>query len=195
MPASPFSFSRLASAAIALLLSLQAVLIFGTWMAAALGLPVESLLSDEALRWFFRQSLRTFVSWRVEGLVLVIVALGAAGEGGLLSSPRRHPHAWLSSLLVLAVCIILLALGLFGADAPLLSASGRLLPSPFLPGLAWSIAAAVVLASAVCGLLSRRLRTWTEVFALCYVGLQRYAPWLVVWLLAELLYKTLRYVL
>ena len=188
-------FPRLASATIIFLLLLLALCVFGSWMAAAMGLRVDSMLSGEALRWFFRQSLQTVGSWRGEILILLAIALGALRESGLTSSPGRHPHAWLASLLVLGMSLGLLAMGFFSEDAPLLSVSGRILPSPFLPGFAWTLTSAIVLACAVYGFVSRRFRSWQEGVSLCYVGIQHYAPWLIVWGLAEILYKTFRYVL
>ena len=184
----------LPAAVIAVLLTCLVLTVFASWFAAALGLPIESLLSGEALRWFFRQPMLVFTSWPGECVLLLAIAAGAIGESGLTVHPHRHIHALVAAGLTLLLLMLLPVLGLFGTDAPLRSATGRIFPSPFLMGFCRALTAAVVCAAIVYGLTSRRLRTWSQTATLLFAGLQRYAPWLAVCGLAEILFKSLYYI-
>lgn len=114
------------------------------------------------------------------------------------NSPERRPATlrqrralWLS-LITVIVAMTLLFLFLCFPASPLRSATGQVWPSPFLHGLMQVIALILVATCAVYGATSRHLRSPADFAALLYHGIQRYAPLLLIWYLAELWVSMLR---
>lgn len=211
-PANPFKTPSWWGVLIALLLLLNLLTVVGSWLLSALGADIPNLLSPEGVRWLFRLHLSVSVLVRAECLLTLVVVAGAFYCSGLwgglatqlgqwlacrrkveaprLLSLRQRRALWLSALtVVLGFGILFLSVGL--TSSPLRSATGHVWPSPFLHGLLFSLALILIVACAVYGGTSRHLRTFSEFAALLYHGLQRFAPLLVVWYLAELLLSML----
>lgn len=180
-----------------LLLNDVAWLLF-SWLADAAGYPVNSLLSAEGLRiCFFEADFFVFSSGTFR-LLLLLVSVGAVQHSGLWSAVcnrflpgqrrssatlRQRRALFLSGgalLVFVSVWLVLLLL----PHSPLLSITGRFFPSPFSRGLPLLLTAGTVLASAVYGSTSNRLRDWVGMVQLFYVGIRLHAVWLVNYLLA-----------
>ncbi len=170
------------------------LVVLWSWCASALGMECRSVLTGEALRHFFRQPVVAFATWHGQVFLLVALAAGAVAESGLSPMPARHATAWWTAVGIMLAGLALLAATLVGTDAPLRSAAGRIVPSPFGMGFARALALIIVAAAMAYGRLSHRQRHWQATVALAYVGLVRYAPWLAVWAMAEINYATITYV-
>ena len=184
---------RLVSFLIAVLLVAMGVVTLASWGMASLGLPVESLLSEEAIRWLFRQSAGSVTLPISQWLLLAAVTVGAVMHSGLPSWRTHNAVARWSVLITWLVLLVLLALLYLAPWSPLRSATGRLFPTPFLGGFIRALAVSVIVAAAVFGGVSGKLRTWSHYVTLLFVGIQRFAPWLLIAMLASVLYHIITY--
>ncbi len=184
---------RLVSFLVAMLLVTIGVVAIASWGCASLGLPVVSLLSEEAFRWLFRQGVGSVTVSVSQWLLLAAVTAGALMHSGLLSRRTHHTVARWSALVTWFIILVLLALLFLAPWSPLRSATGRLFPTPFLGGFIRALAVSMILAAAVYGGVSGRLRTWSHYVMLLFFGIQRFAPWLVIALLATILYHIIAY--
>ena len=174
-----------------------------SWTMSALGFDVNNLISSEGLRWCFRLSLDSFSTHRLELLWMFLTVVGAWQYSGLsaetVSFLRRgrsqHRRALSSSIALLLAMLALLVLLLLPSSAPLRSATGRVWPSPFWLGIIRALSFALWLTAACFGVASGLLRGAGQWLRLSYVGLVRYAPWLIVWLLAEMLWQQLQFII
>lgn len=180
---------------IGVLLAALALLAVGSWAFASLGFAVESLFSDEALRWLFSSETINVVAPVSQWVLLIAVVVGSVMHCGLTAQAPRFNNALVTAVLTFVICLAVLFLFFFASGSPLRSATGRLFPTPFLLGFIRALAVAVILAAAVYGGISGRLRTWQHYVALLYIGIQRFAPWLAVAVLAALLYHIFCYVI
>lgn len=184
---------RIIGLLLAILLIAMAVIAVASWGLASLGLSVESLLSDEGLRWLFSQSAETALAPFCQWLLLLAIVVGAAAHSGLLARGPRDGLARRSALVVWLLCVSVLALLFLAPWSPLRSATGRLFPTPFLLGFLRALAVSVVIAAAVHAGVSGRLRTWPQYVTLIFIGIQRFAPWLVIVLMAVMLIHIINY--
>ena len=186
---------RWAGLLVAVLLAALALLAVASWALASLGLSVESLFSDESLRWLFSSQMINAVVPVGQWVLLASVVVGAIGYSGLTAQVPRLNNALVTASLTFAACLAVFALLFFASGSPLRSATGRLFPTPFLSGFIRALAVSLILAAAVYGGVSGKLRTWQHYFSLLFIGIQRFAPWLVVSVLAALLYHIFCYVI
>lgn len=179
-----------------------------SWLADAAGYPINSLLSAEGLRrCFFEADFGAFSSGTFR-LLLGLVVLGAlrhsglgsalcnrlrAGKRGGATTLRQRRALSLAGVALLAY-IVVWAVLLLLPHSLLLSVTGRLFPSPFSHGLPLLLTGGAVLASAVYGSVSNRLRGWSETVQLFYIGLRFYAVWFVDYLLALQLFGMVTYI-
>ncbi|MBR3513741.1 MAG: AbgT family transporter [Bacteroidaceae bacterium] len=198
----------LSARVLAALLLLIVFTVLGSWLLSVLGLDVPNMLSSEGLRWLFRWPESRGFGMRCQCVVAAAVGVGALLRSGLCQDALnlfRGWHLWgavpgevrpvtlrqrRALWLALLTCVLafgLLALLFLLPASPLRSATGRLWPSPFLSGLIQAVVLGLIVTGAVYGATSRHLRTLPDFISLSYHGLQRYAPWLVCWYLAELL--------
>ena len=184
---------HLISFLLAILLVATGLVVVGSWGLASLGLPVESLLSEEAIRWLFRRSADSATDSASQWLLLAAVTTGAVMHSGLRSWRTHNAVARWSTLLTWLTILVLLALLFLAPWSPLRSATGRLFPTHFLDGFLRALAASVIIAAAVFGGVSGKLRTWPHYVTLLFFGIQRFAPWLVIALLATVLYHIITY--
>lgn len=198
----------IAESVLPLLWVLLLLLAIGSWMAQAAGATVNSLLSPEGLRWLFGNSMNLLFNGGTGMLWLVLTAFGAVRYSGLDQfvfawiRPRSgHPvslrqrHACYLALLVWLLYAAVLVGLLLGPQTILLSATGRLAPSPFMSGLLPAVVLGFVLLSLTYGLVSRRLRMLADVGRLITCGTVRYAAWLCLYITVSLLAAALQYVL
>ena len=192
------------------LLVLIAVTVLSSWLLSVAGFDVSNFLSPEGVRWLFRQRFDASMMTRIEVLLLLMVVVGAIRYSGLWNGLMnafrglrdkgaeadgvvRHPVTlrqrralWLSAFIAVAA-FALLAVFVSLPSSPLRSATGRVWPSPFLHGLLQTSALIMIGTCAVYGATSRHLRTPAHFAALFYHGIQRYALFLVIWYLIEVL--------
>lgn len=178
---------------LALLLVAMGLVTVVSWGLASLGLPVESLLSEEAIRWLFRQNVGSTAAPLGQWLLLMAVTIGAVMYSGLLSWQTHNVVARWSALVTWFVILALLALLFWVPWSPLRSATGRLFPTPFLSGFIRAVAVSIIISAAVYGGVSGKLRTWSHYVTLLFFGIQRFAPWLVCAMLAIVLYHIITY--
>lgn len=192
-----------------LLLSLG-VAVVGSWIGEAAGWPIKSLLSAEGLRWSFSHlpdrlfNTGTAVCWLLltvwgaidyTGFGRVFRALtGRTFAGRMLVSLRQRHALWVSLILLLVWLGVLLMWSVL-PHAILLSATGRVYPSPFIHGLLPAVALGVLGVMLLYGLLSNRLRTMAEVARMFFYGVSRHADWLCLYVLASLLYACICYMI
>ena len=98
------------------------------------------------------------------------------------------------TLLVLVVCVVVVVLLAFIPHALLLSATGRLWPSPFSAALIPIVAFVLMLVSAVYGIVSGCFSSLRAVYDALLYGLRGVAPLLLFYVLFLQLILSLRYV-
>lgn len=193
----------LARAAMALA-ALEVALAVGSWAVAALhpDLGVRSLLGGEGIRWFFGHFAEELASPPLAWLLLSASAFGSATDSGTwraLADARHRPTRERVALAFAAAALIvyaaIIAALTLSPHAALLSATGRIWPSPFSSALVPVLAFGVAMCSVVFGVASGRYLSALEVFRSLYIGVERAAPLIVAYVLASQLLSSLRYVL
>lgn len=185
---------RICAWLIAVLLLLNFLSIFGSWAASVIGYHVGDLLSEEGLRWLFRWWASPSLLRHAVVLASVVMSLGALQSCGL-RYVRRHPWSLLTAVLFLLVMLLPVYMLVLRPEAPLQSINGRLESSPFLLGITFLLGLIVTFSAILYGLLSGHLRSWYACCEVLFSGLRRYAPWVVVWLIAEQLYHSLAFII
>ncbi len=188
------SNTRASSVAIALLAIAIVASVFGSWAASVLGYDNGNLLSEEGIRWMFRWWTSAWLLRDAVTVAALLMAVGALQNCGLNMCRR---HLWSLAVAGMSELAMLMPLYLLvmRPEAPLQSITGQLLSSPFLIGIVFAIALIVLAGSMLYGLLSGYLRSWEACANLFSAGLQRYAAWVVVWLMGEQLYHLLAYII
>lgn len=181
------------SVLIAALMLLLFATVLGSWAAAVVAWPVDSLLSEEGIRWAFRWWASPTLHSHTILALTITVAVGAL-QGSGLHTAKHHPWALAAAIAAIAIMAAPLYMLTMRAEAPLQSVTGQMLSSPFLHAIVFALGLIVSVAAMLYGLFSGYVRTWAACAALLHNGLRRYAPWLVVWLLAEYLYYLISFV-
>ncbi|MBR1484145.1 MAG: AbgT family transporter [Prevotella sp.] len=178
----------------------QLLLVLVSWLlSATLTEGVRSLLSAEGLRWFVggysRMLLTPLLAWLLTGAMAAGCAL-QSGIGGLLRWPKdyRQQLAFRIAVLLVAMYVVVLVVLAFIPHAVLLSATGGLWPSPFSDALVPLLSLAVIIVSAVYGLVVHRFATLADIFHSLVLGLSASAPLLLLYVLSVQLCESLRYV-
>ena len=168
---------------------------FFSWILAALGLPVDNMLSDDGLRWFFLHMPEPIMNYYVMVIILSLSALGCMQYVRFGEEDR-------SSRLNLAVCFglaflidVLLLLAAFHPRSPLISLTGRLVPSPLLHGLPFILCIGIILVAFVWGLLTRQLTSHTSYRQFLSEGFRRYGSLMVAAMLVSFIWYCIRYVM
>jgi len=180
------------------LMSCQLLLMPVSWLLSA-AYPdsgIHSLLSGEGLRWFMGSYAHMMSTPLLMWLVLLSMSAGCLRLSGLLS-PRdtfREGRALMITLLVLVVCVVVVVLLAFIPHALLLSATGRLWPSPFSAALIPIVAFVLMLVSAVYGIVSGCFSSLRAVYDALLYGLRGVAPLVLFYVLFLQLILSLRYV-
>jgi len=184
---------RLCAIATLLTTLAQLVLVLLSWILSATQTEgIHSLLTSEAARWLFSQFTNMVASKWLVWLLLAAMAMGPLLDSGMMQSlitmgkaitarqrlplPYRERVAWLAVAAVTTVYVAIILLLTVMPHAVLLSATGRLMPSPFSQALVPIAAFAVVLTSATYGLMSGRLPTLVSVADSLSNGIAKAAP-------------------
>ena len=180
------------------LFAAQLLLMLVSWLLSA-AFPASgyhSLLSSEGLRWFLGHFVDSLSTPLLVWLVLLSLAYGVLRHSGLLHYGRsfRERRALLMTLLLLVVIVAVIVLLSAVPHAVLLSATGRLFPSPFSQSLVPVVAFSVTLLSAFYGMVSGNLETLPRVYDALLDGIHRAAPLLLFYILLMQIYESLCYV-
>lgn len=184
------------------------VLLVGlSWLLSVVGEPVRNLLSPEGIRWIFSNASISFLNEEFSYCLQFVLIAGAFRASGLtralgsllhwpgcVSATYRQRRALVFCGVGALVYVGILFLLVFLPHAVLLSATGYLFPSPFSEGLVWATTTGGMMIALVYGTMSNTLRTFQEVIHIFYAGLEYYAVWVVVALLAAEFYAALNYV-
>lgn len=175
----------------------QLLLVLLSWLLSAMMVDgVRSLLSSEGIRWFFGNFASVLASPLLVWLLLLAMAGGVFWRSGLLSKPRTYSE---KTALRMAVFTLLLYLMVVAAltvvpHAVLLSATGRLLSSPFSRAAVPIVAFGLLLVSVVYGRMSGRFTSATDIFDAMSAGIARCAPLFIVYVVLMQLYASVLFV-
>lgn len=188
--------SRWVGVAALLLVVAELVVVLLSWLLSAMMTDgVRPLLSGEGIRWYFSHFVDLLASPLLVWLLLLSMAGGSFAKCGVLSPQGYRDRLALRFVLILLTVYLLLVLFLtLAPHGVLLSATGRLFPSPFSRALVPIAAFGVLLSSVTFGLVSGRFRSAADVVASLSYGVATAAPLYVLYVLAVQLYHSLRYV-
>jgi aminobenzoyl-glutamate transport protein len=185
----------------------QLLLMLGSWICSA-AYPlsgVRSLLSGEGLRWLMAHFADTLSTPLLVWLLLGAMAYGVVRRSGLLAFRRRadqplptvyrESRARIMTLLLLVAYIGVLLLLTVVPHAVLLSATGRLWPSPFTQSIIPLTAFAAIVLGAFYGIVAGRLTNLRAVYDALLDGIRAAAPLMLFYVLLMQLYASLLFVL
>ena len=176
---------RLLSRIIVVVVCLQLLLIFGSWIANAYGFEVQSLLSASGIRWTFGKMIGQTASSYLVWLLVIAFTYGVVRKANfnLHASDYRNRLAWravITMTILFIACIIMLA---FVPHAVLRSVTGELFPSPFATSLVPFAAFFVLLTSVIYGCIVNSFKCISDViFAMCN-GITTFSPLIILYLL------------
>lgn len=181
---------------------MQVMLVIGSWLASILcpAMEVRSMISGEGARWFLGSYTTFLASAPTSWLVMVGVTWGVMSRSGMKSClyGRRRKYrerlALYSSVVVLAVYAVAIALLVAVPHAVLLSADGNLFPSPFSRSIVPVMCFGIFISSAVYGIISGNTPRPADVISAMLSGIASVAPLLVIWLFLSQFVMSLRFV-
>ena len=180
----------------------EVVLVLASWLlSATMAGNVRSLLSSEGVRWFFGGFTAMLASPWLVWLVLLAIAGGCLWQSGIvsirlpLSSLHYRQRVALRTALILMLIYIaaILALTLV-PHAVLLSATGRLFPSPFSRAFVPIVSFGVLLVSVAYGWASGSFRSIASIVSAMSTGIAAAAPLFILYVVFVQFYESLRFV-
>ncbi|MCR5819573.1 MAG: AbgT family transporter [Bacteroidaceae bacterium] len=198
--------TRLAHGLIISLFCSMLLLILGSWVLSMVGVSVNNIISSEGLRWFFRQRFVPLETQVISVVLLIMICLGAITDSGLwkdlclLVNRNQRPlnmrqrRALFAVLVLLIFSIFAFIFLIMSPSAILLSVTGHLWPSPFFDGIIRGFVINILFLSIVYGISSGHMRTFSQTLSLLYIGIIKFAPWIIVTLLSLSLYSLCLYV-
>ncbi|MDY6206906.1 MAG: AbgT family transporter [Prevotella sp.] len=183
----------------------QLLLILLSWIftAAMPELAINSLISNEGIRWFFGHFTSNLLSPFLIWIILLSITYGIVRRSGILSIIFRRKQSKLHyrqkfALRIAGIEFIgLVAMVLFltaGPNAPLLSATGELFPSSFSHSIVPILAFGLMALSITYGVFSKEYKTLGEVFDAMTKGLTCAVPYIVLYIFAFELYHSVVFV-
>ena len=177
------------------LMAVQLLLMLVSWIysAAFPASGVRSLLSGEGIRWFLGLFADTLATPLLVWLLLLSMAYGCMRRCGVFSfqGTYREGRARMVTLLLLVIFIAVLPLLTAMPHAVLLSATGRLWPSPFSASIIPVVAFLGILLSCVYGIVSGRFDTLSGIYDALLYGIRSGAPFLLFYVLVAQVYASL----
>ena len=185
----------LGDAALVLIVA-ELVLVLLSWLLSAMMTDgVRPLLSSEGIRWFFSHFTDWMASPVLVWMLLLSMAGGSMARSGVLSRRTyRERYALRFALVLLLVYVVLVIVLTVSPHAVLLSATGRLFPSPFSRALVPIVAFGVLLVAVTFGLVSGRFRSPSDVLSSLSYGVAWSAPLYVLYILLLQFYESVHYV-
>ena len=195
--------SKLFLYTVIVLSALEAVLALLSWLFSA-AMPdsgVNSLFSGSGIRWFFGHYTGMLNTPVLVWLLLSAVAFGCCRSSGILRLfvfrrkflfRERMALVGVAFILVLYVAVILLLTVV--PNAVLLSATGRLFPSPFSASAVPVAAFGICVLSVAYGLLSGKFRSPDDVCHSLFAGIETAAPLFFLYILLTQLYYSFLFV-
>ena len=177
---------------------LQVLLVLASWLVSAVmpDTSMRSLLSPEGIRWFFGSFADVLATPCLVWLLLLAMSGGCLWRSRLMLGPQtfRDKTALRTTVAVLLVYIVIVLLLTVVPHAILLSATGRLLSSPFSRAVIPIVAFGILLVASVYGRMSGHLSSLSAVFDAMSYGVSRCAPLFVLYVVLVQLYASLRFV-
>ena len=174
----------------------ELVVVLLSWLLSAMMTDgVRSLLSGEGIRWYFSHFVDFLASPLLVWLLLLSMTVGSLVKSGIRSPQGYRDRLALRFAFILVAVYVLLVLVLtLLPHGVLLSATGRLFPSPFSRALVPIVAFGILLLSVTYGLVSGRVRSAADVVASLFYGIAATAPLFLLYVLILQFYHSLRYV-
>ena len=180
----------------------EVVLVLASWLlSATMAGNVRSLLSSEGVRWFFGSFSSMLASPWLVWLILLAMAYGCLRQSGMLqiglplSSLHYRQRVALRTAIALMVLYVAAVMALtLVPHAVLLSATGRLFPSPFSRAIVPIVSFGCLLMSVAYGWASGRFRSLTGVISSMSAGVASAAPLFILYIVFVQLYESLRFV-
>ena len=173
------------------------VLVLTSWLLSAMMVGgVRSLLSSEGIRWFFGSFADVLATPCLVWLLLLAMSGGCLWRSRLMLGPQtfRDKTALRTTVAVLLVYIVIVLLLTVVPHAILLSATGRLLSSPFSRAVIPIVAFGILLVSSVYGRMSGRFTSATDVFDAMSAGIAHCASLFIVYVMLMQLYESILFV-
>lgn len=188
------------SASVLVLVGLQVLVVFVSWIfyALDLGIQVRSLLDGDGLRWLFRtlddNILQPMLAW----IVLLSMGGGALCESGLF---RRKHHKSVRTSFALGVVAVesLLFVLFFGLlcllpHAVLADATGHLLTTDMLGNTLVWVAVLMTVIGFTYALFAETISSLPQMFDILVAGIRRSVPFIVLYMLCAELCASVCYV-
>ena len=180
----------------------EVVLVLASWLlSATMAGNVRSLLSSEGVRWFFGGFTTMLASPWLVWLVLLAMAGGCLWQSDIvsirlpLSSLHYRQRVALRTALILLVIYAAAVLALtLVPHAVLLSATGRLFPSPFSRAFVPIVSFGVLLVSVAYGWASGSFRSIASIVSAMSTGIAAAAPLFILYVVFVQFYESLRFV-
>ena len=192
------------SIAVVFLCASQIMLFLVSWLitAASPEINVHSLLGSEGLRWFFGHFVSNVSTPPLVWIIILSMAYGVLRESKIIDTVLMKKHLWtyrqrfalkivLAELVVFLAVIISLA---FIPHAELLSATGRLFPSPFSHSLIPNIGLALIVVAISFGLLVGIFRSVSDVIKSLVRGIGKSASLILLYIIGAELFYSIDYV-
>lgn len=197
-------FNKVLAAAVVTILVAQVLLFLVSWLVTAASPDTEmrSLLSNEGIRWFFGSFTHNVANPPLAWIVLMAMAWGTMKDSKIIDVLRnrkqkptyRQTFALRMVAFMILAFMVIVFLVAFIPHAPLLSATGRLFPSPFSVSLIPMIAAECTICAATYGVMVGVLRNAADVVMAMANGIAKAAPIIVVYIMAAELIASFDYV-
>lgn len=188
---------RIVTFLLCLLVLAELLLVLTSWLlSATMAEGVRSMLSSEGVRWFFGSFTAVLSTPWLVWLLLLAMTGGCVWQSGLLRPQGGYrQRVALRTAIVLLVVYVASVLALTAVPhAVLLSATGRLVPSPFSRALVPVVSFGLLLVSAVFGYASGRFASVADVVGALSFGIAKSAPLFLLYILAVQFYESLRFV-
>ncbi len=195
--------NKLFTGIVVFLCILELVLVLVSWLLSASQAydGVRSMISGEAVRWFFGGFSSMMSAEPLVWLLLLSMSAGCIVRCGVWrgscrsgASPyRRRMALWLASASVVVFLSVYAAFA-FAPHALLRSVTGKLFPSPFSFSLIPSLSFAMLLFGVVYGLVSGGFRNMSSAVGSLLAGISSAAPLFLFYILLAQLYYSLLFV-
>ena len=178
----------------------EAILVLVSWLlSATMTEGVRSLLSSEGVRWLAVHITDTLLTPLLAWMLLASMAWGCVRRSRLLRSLTHHQSyrerlAIRMTVLSTAAYVCVVSLLVAVPHAVLLSATGRLWPSPFSAAIVPILCFGTTLVAIVYGLVGRHFRSVADICQAFVYGLTEWASLFFLYVLAAQFFSSLRFV-